>query len=57
MSAVDTDHTEVFVVRLAPDEAAALRSRAAAHGVSVEDEILALVEGAIQRTRVTEAAR
>lgn len=40
---------EVFTVTLASSEADALRARAAAHDVTPESEILALVEAAIQR--------
>ena len=53
MSAADPKPNEVFVVELTREEAALLRARAAAHGVSVEDETITLVEGAIQRHRAT----
>ncbi|NCA72320.1 MAG: hypothetical protein EOM91_20070 [Sphingobacteriia bacterium] len=45
--------TEEVSVELTREEAALLRARAAAHGVSVEVELLGLVDGAIQRHRAT----
>ncbi len=43
---------EVFTVTLATSEAEALRARAAAHAVTPEAEIIALVDAAIQRQQV-----
>lgn len=44
-----TERRDSFCVALSPDQAAALRARAAAHGVTPEVEIVALIESAIQR--------
>lgn len=43
------EQTEILAVELTPDEAASLRARAAAHGVTPEVEVAALIESAIQR--------
>lgn len=44
---------EEFSVALTSEEADHLRARAAAHGVTPEGELLALVDAAIQRHRAT----
>lgn len=56
-TAEPTDPRDTFTVALLPHEADALRARAAAHGVSAECELLALVDAAIQRHRAAEGGR